>query len=105
METSVLVQKDKLSSLCDVNDMSARIYKGEKKIMREHESIKEDISTNVYTSFDNFALFILIQNNMELNLIVLVFSVSFTKLINARGINVNTTDNQFGISFLISEYC
>lgn len=73
--------------------------------MREHESIKEDISTNVYTSFDNFALFILIQNNMELNLIVLVFSVSFTKLINARGINVNTTDNQFGISFLISGYC
>ena len=105
METSVLVQKDKLSSLCDVNDMSGRIYKGEKKIMREHESIKEDISTNVYTSFDNFALFILIQNNMELNLIVLVFSVSFTKLINAREINVNTTDNQFGISFLISGYC
>lgn len=73
--------------------------------MREHESIKEDISTNVYTSFDNFALFILIQNNMELNLIVLVFSVSITKLIDARGINVNTTDNQFGISFLISGYC
>ena len=41
---------------------------------------------------------------MELNLIVLVFSVSITKLINARGINVNTTDNQFGISFLISGY-
>ena len=40
--------------------MSTRIYKGEKKLMREHESIKEDKSTNIYTSFDNFALFILI---------------------------------------------
>ena len=38
---------------------------------------------------------------MELNLIVLVFSVLVIKLIDARGINENTTNNQFGISFLI----
>ena len=42
---------------------------------------------------------------MLLNLIVLVFSVSITKLIDTGGINENTTANQFGVSFLIPGYC